>query len=121
MKSPAVCFNDLVFWSNQFANHAAALGIPGSDSPIVVYESGIGLFSAARIWYPRSSMASVLSEVVIPGRYTFRAMGATNIGILDGGLPTWRHSGLPLHGINDPLPRPGAGSLFLKPRLWFGD
>lgn len=52
-----------------FAHAVGALGI-GDGLRIVVYDSA-GLFSAARVWW------------------TFRAFGATEVRILDGGLPKW--------------------------------
>jgi thiosulfate/3-mercaptopyruvate sulfurtransferase len=47
-----------------------ALGIGNGDTT-VVYDS-LGLYSAARVWW------------------TFRIFGATNVFILDGGLPKWK-------------------------------
>ena len=62
--------------TTQFGQAAAALGIGETDT-IVVYDS-IGLYSAARVWW------------------TFRLFGATNVMILDGGLPKWKAEGRPL-------------------------
>jgi thiosulfate/3-mercaptopyruvate sulfurtransferase len=56
--------------AGQFGEAVGALGI-GDDDTIVVYDS-LGLYSAARVWW------------------TFRIFGATNVFILDGGLPKWK-------------------------------
>ncbi|CAN5393693.1 3-mercaptopyruvate sulfurtransferase [soil metagenome] len=53
-----------------FAASAGELGISETDT-IVVYDS-LGLFSAARVWW------------------MFRLMGASDVRVLDGGLPKWR-------------------------------
>lgn len=60
----------------QFARVAGDLGISETDR-IVVYDQQ-GLFSAARVWW------------------TFRAMGALNVQVLDGGLPKWRKEKRPI-------------------------
>lgn len=60
----------------QFAEMVGALGIGDRDT-IVVYD-GVGLFSAARVWW------------------TFRLFGAEKVFILDGGLPAWKAEGRPL-------------------------
>ncbi len=56
-----------------FASKMRKLGI-GDGQTIVVYD-GMGLFSAARVWW------------------TFRAMGVQSVFILDGGLPKWKSEG----------------------------
>ncbi len=61
---------------SDFAKTAGQMGISESDT-IVVYD-GLGLFSAARVWW------------------TFRVFGARNVFILDGGLPAWLAQGLPV-------------------------
>jgi thiosulfate/3-mercaptopyruvate sulfurtransferase len=60
---------------DQFGQAAGALGVSENDT-IVVYD-GLGLFSAARVWW------------------TFRIFGARNVFILDGGLPAWKSEGRP--------------------------
>ncbi|MFG1371068.1 3-mercaptopyruvate sulfurtransferase [Xanthobacter oligotrophicus] len=55
--------------AHAFAVAVGALGI-GDGLRIVVYDS-VGLFSAPRVWW------------------TFRAFGARDVKILDGGLPKW--------------------------------
>lgn len=55
--------------AHSFAVAVGALGI-GEGLRVVVYDS-IGLFSAPRVWW------------------TFRAFGAKDVKILDGGLPKW--------------------------------
>jgi thiosulfate/3-mercaptopyruvate sulfurtransferase len=62
--------------STQFGEAVGALGIGDGDT-VVAYDS-IGLYSAARVWW------------------TFRIFGATNVFILDGGLPKWKAEGRPL-------------------------
>lgn len=62
--------------ADEFSRIAGELGICETDI-IVVYD-GLGLFSAARVWW------------------TFRMFGATQVFILDGGLPAWKASGFPL-------------------------
>jgi thiosulfate/3-mercaptopyruvate sulfurtransferase len=59
----------------RFAEMVGAMGIGDTDR-IVVYDS-LGLFSAPRVWW------------------TFRAMGARDVVILDGGLPKWQSEGRP--------------------------
>ncbi len=57
----------------QFAAAAGGLGL-ANDNVIVVYD-GMGLFSAARVWW----MLSVF--------------GARRVRVLDGGLPAWKAAG----------------------------
>jgi thiosulfate/3-mercaptopyruvate sulfurtransferase len=59
-----------------FASAVRALGI-GDGMKIVVYD-GAGLFSAPRVWW------------------TFRAYGARDVAILEGGFPAWKAAGLPI-------------------------
>lgn len=61
---------------DDFANHMRRLGI-GDRMRIVVYD-GMGLFSAARVWW------------------TFRVFGAEEVFILDGGFPRWRAENRPV-------------------------
>ncbi len=64
-----------------FAKAAGEMGI-ASDDTIIVYD-GLGLFSAARVWW------------------TFRVFGATKVYILDGGFPAWVASGLPVSNSSE--------------------
>lgn len=57
----------------KFATEVGKLGVGDSDM-IIVYDSA-GLFSAARVWW------------------TFKVMGASNVRLLDGGLPAWQAAG----------------------------
>jgi thiosulfate/3-mercaptopyruvate sulfurtransferase len=57
-----------------FGAAAGQLGISDTDT-IVVYD-GLGLFSAARAWW------------------LFRAYGAKDVRVLDGGFPAWQAAGL---------------------------
>ena len=59
--------------ATHFSKDVGALGV-GHDDTIVVYD-GAGLGGAPRVWW------------------TFRAFGAKNVYILDGGLPKWRAEG----------------------------
>ena len=60
----------------KFASRMRRLGI-GDGHRVVVYD-GMGLFSAARMWW------------------LFRLMGKTDVAVLDGGLPKWRAEGRPV-------------------------
>jgi len=57
----------------KFMSRMRAMGV-GDGHQVVVYD-GIGLFSAARVWW------------------LFRLMGKTDIAVLDGGLPKWLAEG----------------------------
>ena len=59
-----------------FATKVGELGITDRDT-IVVYD-GMGLFSAPRVWW------------------MFRAFGAKDVRVLDGGFPAWTAAGLPI-------------------------
>lgn len=71
-----------------FAVAMGALGLADTDR-IVVYDAQ-GLFSAARVWW------------------SFRAMGATRVQVLDGGLPKWRAEGRPLESGPSAQPAPAT-------------
>jgi thiosulfate/3-mercaptopyruvate sulfurtransferase len=62
--------------ATHFSKDVGGLGV-GHDDTIVVYD-GAGLGGAPRVWW------------------TFRAFGAKNVYILDGGLPKWRAEGRPV-------------------------
>jgi len=69
-----------------FGDAVGKLGISEKDT-IVVYD-GLGLFAAPRVWW------------------TFRIFGASNVYILDGGLPAWKAEGRKLEaGEVKPSPR----------------
>jgi thiosulfate/3-mercaptopyruvate sulfurtransferase len=70
-----------------FAEDAGALGLSETDT-IVVYD-GMGIFSAARVWW------------------MLRTFGAKEAYVLDGGLPAWRAAGLPLE-VGETLPETAA-------------
>jgi len=59
--------------TEKFMSRMRALGV-GDGHQVVVYD-GMGLFSAARVWW------------------NFRLMGKTDIAVLDGGLPKWQAEG----------------------------
>jgi thiosulfate/3-mercaptopyruvate sulfurtransferase len=50
-----------------------AMGV-GDGHQVVVYD-GVGVFSAARVWW------------------NFRLMGKTDVAVLNGGLPKWQGRG----------------------------
>ncbi|MEO0612045.1 MAG: 3-mercaptopyruvate sulfurtransferase [Pseudomonadota bacterium] len=62
--------------TDDFTRAVQAMGIH-DESTIVIYDDQ-GLFSAPRVWW------------------TFKAMGHTDVRVLDGGLPAWVAAGLPL-------------------------
>lgn len=69
-----------------FAEAVGKLGIADTDT-IVVYDEA-GVFAAPRVWW------------------TFRAMGARDVRVLDGGGPKWRAEGRPtVSGEEQPAPR----------------
>ncbi len=57
----------------KFISRMRAMGV-GDGHQVVVYD-GMGLFSAARVWW------------------LFRLMGKTDIAVLDGGFPKWQAEG----------------------------
>lgn len=63
----------------KFMSRMRGLGI-GDGHQVVVYD-GMGLFSAARVWW------------------LFRLMGKTDVAVLDGGLPKWKAEGRPLEDL----------------------
>ena len=62
--------------TEKFMSRLRAMGV-GDGHQIVVYD-GLGVFSAARVWW------------------MLRVMGKTDVAVLDGGLPTWKAEGRPL-------------------------
>jgi thiosulfate/3-mercaptopyruvate sulfurtransferase len=72
-----------------FAAEVGAMGV-GDSMTIVVYD-GAGLFSAPRVWW------------------TFRAFGASDVRILEGGFPAWTAEGRP---VETGAPRPHAPRTF---------
>ena len=78
------------------AQQFGALGV-GDGHAVVVYDGSGQLFSAPRLWY------------------MLRAIGVTQVAVLDGGLPRWRAEQRPLEsGAVKPVPaqltpRPDAG------------
>jgi thiosulfate/3-mercaptopyruvate sulfurtransferase len=79
-----------------FAAEAGVMGISEIDT-IVIYDEA-GLFSAPRVWW------------------SFRAMGADDVRILEGGGPKWRAEGRPLESGN-PLRTPKLFSARYRPEL----
>lgn len=57
----------------KFISRMRAMGV-GDGHQVVVYD-GMGVFSAARVWW------------------LFRLMGKTDVAVLDGGFPKWRAEG----------------------------
>lgn len=68
----------------KFASRVRRLGL-GDGNRIVIYD-GSGTISAARGWW------------------MFRLFGATDVAVLDGGLPKWMAEGRPFDGLA-PMPR----------------
>lgn len=68
----------------KFASRVKKLGL-GDGNRIVVYD-GLGLFSAARVWW------------------MFRVFGHDDVAVLDGGLRKWKAEGRPLES-DAPRPR----------------
>ena len=62
--------------SKTFEKHVSRLGIKNSD--LVIIYDGIGLQSAARVWW------------------TFKLFGHKKVGILNGGFPKWLSENLPV-------------------------
>ena len=63
----------------KFMSRMRAMGV-GDGHQVVVYD-GMGLFSAARVWW------------------LFKLMGQNNIAVLDGGLPKWQAEGRPVEDL----------------------
>ena len=63
----------------KFMSRMRAMGV-GDGHQVVVYD-GMGLFSAARIWW------------------LFKLMGQNNIAVLDGGFPKWQAEGRPVDDL----------------------
>jgi thiosulfate/3-mercaptopyruvate sulfurtransferase len=79
-----------------FADKVGALGL-GSDSAIVAYD-GLGLMSAARIWW------------------MFRVFGHDQVAVLDGGLPKWIKEGRPIE-TGEAAPKPARFTARFRPEL----
>src|SRR5882724_10666757 len=79
-----------------FAAKVGALGL-GSDHAIVAYD-GLGLMSAARVWW------------------MFRMFGHDNVAVLDGGLPKWLKEGRPTESGAVAL-RPASFAARFRPEL----
>lgn len=80
-----------------FSREVRNLGIDG-DSCVVLYDR-LGIFSSPRGWW------------------MFRAMGHTNVAVLDGGLPAWIEAGLPTQGWTQVRPVMGDFQAELQPQL----
>ena len=63
----------------KFMSRLRDMGV-GDGKQVVVYD-GMGLFSAARVWW------------------LFKLMGQNNIAVLDGGLPKWQAEGRPVEDL----------------------
>ena len=63
----------------KFMSRMRTMGV-GDGHQIVVYD-GMGLFSAARVWWQ------------------FRLMGKTDVAVLDGGFPKWQAEGRPTEDL----------------------
>ncbi len=65
----------------KFMSKVRKLGV-GDGHQVIIYD-GLGMFSAARVWW------------------LFKMMGHEDVAVLDGGLPKWISDGFP---VNDELP-----------------
>ena len=96
--------------AEKFISRVRALGV-GAGPQVVVYD-GIGVFSAARVWW------------------LFRLMGKSDVAVLDGGFPKWQADGhaviarqdialpaTPQHGVAATHQEPVAGVLRGIPRV----
>ena len=63
----------------KFMSRMRAMGV-GDGHQVVVYD-GVGIFSAARVWW------------------NFRLMGKTDVAVLDGGFPKWQAEGRPVEDM----------------------
>ena len=63
----------------KFISRMRAMGV-GDGHQVVVYD-GMGMFSAARVWW------------------TFKLMGKSDVAVLDGGLPKWKAEGRVLEDL----------------------
>jgi thiosulfate/3-mercaptopyruvate sulfurtransferase len=63
----------------KFVSRMRAMGV-GDGHQVVIYD-GMGLFSAARVWW------------------NFRLMGKTDVAVLDGGFPKWKAEGRPIEDM----------------------
>lgn len=68
----------------KFVSHMRAMGV-GDGHQVVVYD-GMGIFSAARVWW------------------LFRLMGKLDVAVLDGGFAKWQAEGHPTEDM-PPIPR----------------
>ena len=66
----------------KFSSRVRRLGL-GDGNRIIVYD-GLGMFSAARVWW------------------MFRAMGHADVAVLDGGFPKWRAEDRPVEDLPPP-------------------
>lgn len=83
-----------------FAARMGQLGVADGDS-IVVYDT-VGIRSSARVWW------------------MFRAMGARDVRVLDGGLPKWLSEGRPVE--SGPASAPPAATFAAHPQTaWSAD
>ncbi len=65
--------------AEKFMSRMRSMGI-GDGHQVVVYD-GVGMFSAARVWW------------------NFRLMGKTDVAVLDGGFPKWQAEGRPVEDM----------------------
>ncbi|MEU2392503.1 sulfurtransferase [Streptomyces sp. NPDC007369] len=81
--------------ADRFTDELRALGVNGTDT-VVVYDAA-GIYSSARAWW------------------MLRAMGFDGAAVLDGGLPAWTSSGLPVEGVPAEYAGP-RGDFTARPR-----
>jgi len=81
--------------AEQFQEQARILGID-KDSAIVVYDT-IGIYSSPRVWW------------------MFKAMGHSNVAVLNGGLPEWIRKGFEIYALSEDRHTPGDFSANYDP------
>jgi thiosulfate/3-mercaptopyruvate sulfurtransferase len=96
IKDPANPLPHMLPDPETFAAKVGALGVT-NDSAVVAYD-GLGLMSAARVWW------------------MFRVFGHDNVAVLDGGLPKWLKEGRPVEA-GDAAPRPSRFTARFRPEL----
>ena len=81
--------------AGHFEQECRRLGIT-NDSNIVIYDN-LGVYASPRAWW------------------LFRLMGHTKVAVLDGGLPAWINTGLPV--VDDLNSSPTAGDFNAHPNM----
>jgi len=91
-----VPFPNTVLSPKEFEEKAQNLGI-NNNSCIVVYDD-LGIYSSPRVWW------------------LFQLMGFTNIAVLNGGFPEWKHKNCPIEKPTKQLFRKGNFTVDYQPQ-----